>query len=104
MKSRLYGAAVILTCLLLNSGAGTAQHCAHERNYATGKTGSRIEFIAFHAKGATTWRGDHVQMGIAAQLTSIEQGFRIISSFPEWRDKPENRERPIPKIETPVTR
>ena len=64
------------------------EHCAHERNYATGKTGSRLDFIAFHAKGAPTWRGDHVQMGIAAQLTSIEQGFRIISSFPEWRDKP----------------
>jgi xylan 1,4-beta-xylosidase len=64
------------------------EHCAHERNYATGKTGSRLDFIAFHAKGAPTWRGDHVQMGIAAQLTSIEQGFRIISSFPERRDKP----------------
>ena len=64
------------------------EHCAHERNYATGKTGSRLDFIAFHAKGAPTWRGDHVQMGVAAQLSSIEQGFRIVSSFPEWRDTP----------------
>ena len=64
------------------------EHCAHGRNYATGKTGSRLDFIAFHAKGAPTWRGDHVQMGVAAQLSSIEQGFRIVSSFPEWRDTP----------------
>jgi len=64
------------------------EHCAHERNYATGKTGSRLDFIAFHAKGSPAWRGDHVQMGIAAQLTSIEQGFKIVASFPQWRDAP----------------
>src|SRR5207245_5092458 len=30
----------------------------------------------------------HVVMGIARQLASIEQGFKILKSFPEWRDTP----------------
>jgi xylan 1,4-beta-xylosidase len=63
-------------------------HCARERNYATGKTGAHLNFIAFHAKGSPLWRGDHVQMGIGSHLASIEQGFQIISSFPEWRRTP----------------
>lgn len=63
-------------------------HCAHQRNFATGKTGTSLGFIAFHAKGSPKWRGDHVQMGISAQVSSIERGFDIISSFPEWRGTP----------------
>jgi len=64
------------------------EHCARGRNYATGKRGSPLDFIAFHAKGSPSWEGDHVRMGIAAHLTSIEQGFKIVSSFPEWRQTP----------------
>lgn len=32
--------------------------------------------------------GDHVQMGIARQLASIQTGFKIVSSFNEWRNTP----------------
>jgi xylan 1,4-beta-xylosidase len=60
-------------------------HCAHQPNYVTGKTGSRLDFVSFHPKGAPNWQGDHVQMGIARQLAAIEQGFQIVASFPEWR-------------------
>jgi xylan 1,4-beta-xylosidase len=63
-------------------------HCAHQQNFVTGKTGARLDFIAFHPKGAPTWQGDHVVMGIARQLASIEQGFKIVKSFPEWRQTP----------------
>jgi xylan 1,4-beta-xylosidase len=63
-------------------------HCAHQRNYLTGKTGSRLDFIAFHPKGSPIWQGDHVVMGITRQLASIEQGFKIVKSFPEWHDTP----------------
>jgi xylan 1,4-beta-xylosidase len=63
-------------------------HCAREKNYADGKIGSRLNFISFHPKGAPTWEGDHVRMGINRQLTAIEQGFKIIGSFPEWRQTP----------------
>jgi xylan 1,4-beta-xylosidase len=63
-------------------------HCAHGSNYVSGKVGSPLHFISFHAKGSPKWQGDHVQMGIARQLTSIERGFKIVSSFPEWRRTP----------------
>jgi xylan 1,4-beta-xylosidase len=64
------------------------EHCAHEQNFATGKIGSPLAFISFHPKGATEWDEDHVQMGVARQLASIEQGFKIVESFPAWKDTP----------------
>jgi xylan 1,4-beta-xylosidase len=64
------------------------EHCAHGQNLATGKTGSPLNFISFHPKGSPKWQGDHVQMGIAHQLAAIEQGFKIVASFPEWRQTP----------------
>jgi xylan 1,4-beta-xylosidase len=63
-------------------------HCAHQRNYVTGKTGSRLDFIAFHPKGSPVWQDDHVVMGISRQLASMEAGFKIVRSFPGWRDTP----------------
>ena len=63
-------------------------HCARQTNYATGKTGSPLLFISFHPKGSPKWLGDHVQMGIARQLNSIQSGFQIVESFPEWRQTP----------------
>jgi xylan 1,4-beta-xylosidase len=67
---------------------GFLEHCAQEKNYANGRTGSRLDFISFHPKGSPAWRGDHVQMGISHQLAAIEQGFKIVASFPEWRQTP----------------
>jgi xylan 1,4-beta-xylosidase len=64
------------------------EHCAHQKNYADGRTGSRLDFISFHPKGSPTWQGDHVQMGISRQLAAIEGGFKIVASFPEWRQTP----------------
>jgi xylan 1,4-beta-xylosidase len=63
-------------------------HCARQKNYATGKIGARLDFISFHPKGSPKWMGDHVQMGIARQLASIQAGFKIVSSFNEWRNTP----------------
>jgi xylan 1,4-beta-xylosidase len=64
------------------------EHCAHQKNYANGKVGTRLDFVSFHPKGAPTWQGDHVQMGISRQLIAIEQGFKTTASFPEWRQTP----------------
>ena len=63
-------------------------HCAHQKNYATGKIGTRLDFISFHPKGSPEWKGDHVQMGINRQLASIQDGFRVVSAFSEWRLTP----------------
>ena len=64
------------------------EHCARGKNYATGKTGVRLDFISFHPKGAPKWEDGHVRMGAAHQLAAIEEGFRIVGSFPEWRQTP----------------
>ena len=64
------------------------EHCARQKNYATGKVGSRLDFISFHPKGSPKWQLDHVQMGIRGQLAAIEQGFQITASFPQWRHTP----------------
>jgi xylan 1,4-beta-xylosidase len=63
-------------------------HCAHQKNYANGRTGSHLDFISFHPKGSPQWLGDHVQMGVSHQLTAIDEGFKIVASFPEWRETP----------------
>jgi xylan 1,4-beta-xylosidase len=63
-------------------------HCAHGANAATGKTGAPLAFISFHPKGSPKWIGDHVQMGMSNQLSAIDQGFKIVASFPEWRKTP----------------
>jgi len=63
-------------------------HCAHQKNLANGKTGTRLDFISFHPKGSPKWDNDHVRMGISHQLNAIEEGFKIVASFPEWRETP----------------
>lgn len=67
---------------------GFLEHCLRGTNHATGKQGSPLDFIAFHAKGAPQFVEGHVRMGIAAELQDIDRGFEIVASFPELRDKP----------------
>ena len=67
---------------------GFLEHCVRGTNHATGKIGTPLDFIAFHAKGAPKFLDGHVQMGIANQLRTIDGAFAIIASFPELKDKP----------------
>jgi xylan 1,4-beta-xylosidase len=64
------------------------EHSLRGTNFATGKQGTPLDFVSFHAKGSPRTIDDHVQMGIAAQLRTIEDGFQIIASYPELKDKP----------------
>ncbi len=64
------------------------KHVIRGRNYATGQTGSPIDFVAFHAKGRPRIVDDHVQMGSQFQLQSIARGFEIVASFPELKRLP----------------
>ena len=64
------------------------EHCLRGRNYATGKTGTPIDFVSFHAKGAPRVVDGHVQMGIAQQLQTIDGAMAVIASFPELKGKP----------------
>lgn len=64
------------------------EHCLRGSNAATGGTGTPLDFVAFHAKGSPRFVDGHVQMGIAAQLRTIDSGFATIASFPELRRTP----------------
>ena len=64
------------------------EHCIRGVNSANGGTGTPLDFISFHAKGAPTFVGDHVRMGISSQLTAIDKGFAIVASYPETKNKP----------------
>jgi xylan 1,4-beta-xylosidase len=63
-------------------------HCARGRNHATGRTGTRLDFVAFHAKGKPSLVDGRVRMGIARQLGSIAAGLDIVRSFPELAGLP----------------
>ncbi len=64
------------------------EHCVRGTNHATGKQGSPLDFVAFHAKGTPEFVDGHVRTGIAAQLQDIDRGFGIVASYPELRGKP----------------
>jgi xylan 1,4-beta-xylosidase len=64
------------------------EHCLRGTNFATGKVGSPLDYITFHAKGSPQVVDGHVRMGIGNQLRAIDNGFRIVRSFPELKDTP----------------
>jgi xylan 1,4-beta-xylosidase len=64
------------------------EHCLRGTNHATGKKGTPLDFISFHAKGAPAFQGGHVRMGLASHLRAIDSSFAIIASFPELKGKP----------------
>jgi xylan 1,4-beta-xylosidase len=64
------------------------QHCAHGTNYVTGKIGSPLDFVSFHAKGSPSFIEGHVRMGMAGQLRNMNDAFAVIASFPEYKNTP----------------
>jgi len=64
------------------------EHVIRGRNHVTGKAGSPIDFIGFHAKGRPNVEKGHVQMGSQFQLRSISKGFEIVASYPELKQLP----------------
>lgn len=67
---------------------GFLEHCLRENNYATGAKGTPLDFIAFHAKGAPRFIEGRVQMGIASQLRTLDEGFAMIANYPELKKTP----------------
>lgn len=63
-------------------------HCLTETNYATGKIGSPIELISFHAKGAPVLVNGHVRMNMSPQLLDILEGCKIVASYPQLKNIP----------------
>ncbi|MGI4834347.1 MAG: GH39 family glycosyl hydrolase [Janthinobacterium lividum] len=67
---------------------GFLQHCASGRNYVSGRTGTRLDYISFHAKGAPKVVDGHVRMNMGTQFGDVEEGFKIVASFPTLRQLP----------------
>jgi xylan 1,4-beta-xylosidase len=63
-------------------------HCAREKNSLTGKTGTRLDYIGFHAKGGVDFKDGHVEMSMKGQLEKHRRGFVMVASFPEFRNTP----------------
>src|ERR1043166_5980793 len=65
------------------------EHCLRGTNYATGRTGSPLDLVTFHAKGAPQVMPDgHVRMNVGNQLRAIANGFAVVASFPELKATP----------------
>src|SRR5690606_7106626 len=63
-------------------------HVANGKNHVTGKTGSPLDFVTFHAKGSPRVVDGIVQMSIRNQLRDIESGFAILQSYPQFKHLP----------------
>lgn len=64
------------------------QHCASATNLANGKTGAPLDFITFHAKGAPQVKDGRLQMGLTHELRDVNEGLKIVASFPQFAHLP----------------
>ena len=64
------------------------QHTSTGTNYATGKMGTPLDLITFHAKGSPTFVDNRVRMGVANQLRNINNHFAVIKEFPQYANTP----------------
>lgn len=63
-------------------------HVVNGKNYVTGKKGSPIDLITFHAKGEPKVVNGMVQMNLGKQLRDIDAGFKIVASYPTLKKLP----------------
>jgi xylan 1,4-beta-xylosidase len=65
-----------------------AKHCLQDTNYVTGKIGSPVDMILFHAKGSPKVVDNHVQMNMGRQLQDINAGFKFAAAYPQFKNLP----------------
>lgn len=63
-------------------------HCLRGKNAATGKTGTPLQYIGFHAKGSPEFVDGHIRMNMGVQLKDIQRAFEAVNSFPELKNIP----------------
>jgi xylan 1,4-beta-xylosidase len=64
------------------------EHCLRGKNFATGKTGSPLDFVAFHAKGAPQVVNGVVRMGMNTHFKHLDEGFALVEKYPELKGIP----------------
>jgi Glycosyl hydrolases family 39. len=67
---------------------GFILHCVKDTNVVTGKIGSPLDFVAFHAKGWPQVVDGRVRMSMSSQLKNMNDNFKVIASFPETKNLP----------------
>ncbi|RYE00599.1 MAG: beta-xylosidase, partial [Sphingobacteriaceae bacterium] len=67
---------------------GFLQHCISDTNYVTGKIGSPLDAVLFHAKGSPRLINGVVRMNMGTQLRDIEAGFKLVNSYPQIKNLP----------------
>jgi xylan 1,4-beta-xylosidase len=64
------------------------KHCLNDTNYVTGKIGSPLDAVLFHAKGSPRVINGTVVMNVRAQLRNIDGNYKIISKYPQLKNIP----------------
>lgn len=64
------------------------QHCTTGTNYVTGRQGSSLDFISFHAKGKPRVIDGREVTGISEEMKDAASGFAIVHSFPQLAHVP----------------
>ena len=64
------------------------KHCLSEINYATGKKGSPLDLILFHAKGQPKVVNETVVMNVGTQMRNIRDAMQTINEFPALKNIP----------------
>jgi xylan 1,4-beta-xylosidase len=64
------------------------KHCLEGTNYATGKTGSPLDLVLFHAKGQPKVVNGTVVMNVGTQMRNIRDAFKTVNEFPQLKNIP----------------
>jgi xylan 1,4-beta-xylosidase len=64
------------------------RHCLTDTNYVTGKPGSPLNVVLFHAKGEPKIANGIVVMNIGHQLNNVADHFKTINTFPQLKNIP----------------
>jgi xylan 1,4-beta-xylosidase len=64
------------------------KHCLRDTNYVTGKVGSPLDMVLFHAKGSPKVVNGMVVMNGGRQLHNIVDNFKIVDKYPELKNIP----------------
>ena len=68
--------------------AAFIKHCLTDTNYATGKMGSPLDLVLFHAKGSPRVVNGTVVMNIGQQLRNINDHMRSVKAIPGLENIP----------------
>ncbi len=63
-------------------------HCESGTNAATGQTGTRLDYVSFHAKGGVSITANHVRMDLGNQLAQHLEAFKIVAGSTNFKTAP----------------